>query len=109
MKGNATRLMLAIQLHRIRTGRWPSTLNELDADSLSPFPHDIVSGASFGYRVEGDEVSKPSYVLYSFGMDGTDNGGKSHDDPEKRHKVLTHRTMNGFDFVVNHSRPDVID
>ena len=58
-----------IERYRIAHGRLPATLDELHAANL---PHDIINGQPMRYRVTGDD----SYLLYSVGWNGTDDGGK---------------------------------
>jgi len=62
---------LALERHRLRHGEPPARLEDLDTD-LSPVPAvDPVDGAALRYRRE----EAGSFVLYSVGLDGRDDGG----------------------------------
>lgn len=76
-----TRLMLAIELYRIRNNAVPDSLDQLAPDCLSEVPGDPLTGTSFGYLKlpEPDEFGR-HYILYSFGSNGVDDGGEF--DPE---------------------------
>jgi hypothetical protein len=73
-------LLVALALHayRLEHGRYPASLTELAPGYLKALPDDpcAVEG-TFPYRLKGK-----SYVLYSVGPDGKDDGGKPIDDPK---------------------------
>jgi hypothetical protein len=105
----ATRVMVALELFHTLHQRWPATLDELAPEILPKPPRDPLHGGAFGYRLlENDPHGRP-YVLYSFGIDEQDDGGKmttpllksgfeySSDD----YKALSDRNFSGFDFVFN--------
>ncbi|MEN6642728.1 MAG: hypothetical protein ABFE08_09795, partial [Armatimonadia bacterium] len=65
-----TRIVAQLELHRLRTGKYPARLAALTglraADLQDPF-----SGKPLRYKQHGRD-----YVLYSVGENGNDNGGK---------------------------------
>jgi hypothetical protein len=67
---DAALVVIAIELHRRREGRLPSTLDELVPELLPRVPLDLFTGEPIRYRVEGD-----SFVLWSVGNDYIDDGG----------------------------------
>jgi hypothetical protein len=71
----AGHLLVTLRRHKDRTGAWPTSLSEIDLrvsreTSLDPF-----SGKPFGYRPAGD-----TFLLYSVGPNGTDEGGAPRND-----------------------------
>jgi type II secretory pathway pseudopilin PulG len=62
---------LAIERFRLAQGRLPENLNGLTPQFLSAVPSDPFDGASLRYH----RLAK-SYVIYSVGRDGHDNGGR---------------------------------
>lgn len=66
----ATNLALSIHAHRLRTGAWPSRLDDLPADEIGSAREDPFSGRDFGYH-----VTESGPVLYSVSENGTDDGG----------------------------------
>jgi hypothetical protein len=62
---------LAVTRFQVRHGRFPSNLKELVPEFLAADPYDPMSGKVLGYRLKPDG----SFVLYSVGEDGIDNGG----------------------------------
>jgi len=61
---------LALELYRLRFGRYPVTLADLRAKLACRLPKDPFSGKALVYRQRGR-----GYVLYSIGPDLTDDGG----------------------------------
>lgn len=78
----ATRVMLAIEIHRARTGRPPGTLTDLTPGILPELPLDPYTRAPLNYAPAAD--SPLGYTLYSAGFDQTDNGGVSSLEPDSR-------------------------
>ncbi|MFK7959792.1 MAG: hypothetical protein AB8G96_04635 [Phycisphaerales bacterium] len=72
---DATRIMLAIERFTAAVGQPPAALSELVGDWMPSLPVDTISGQTFGYRRTAME-SPAGYVLYSFGPDGVDDGGR---------------------------------
>jgi hypothetical protein len=66
-------LLAAIALKRfqLRHGQLPSGLEALVPEFLSAVPYDYMSAKPLRYRFQADG----SYVLYSVGEDGKDDGG----------------------------------
>ena len=67
----ATLLALALERCQKEKGAYPELLAELAPGYLPEIPQDPIACQPFGYRRQGE-----SYVLYSFGRDGKDDGGK---------------------------------
>jgi len=70
------RTHVAIQQYRLRHRALPNTLQALSPQFLPTTPVDPYDGKPFRYRREAR-----SYVLYSVGEDGKDDGGKERFDP----------------------------
>jgi hypothetical protein len=70
MVRDATLTALALEGARVRTGRYPETLDELVPAFLPAAPIDACSGGPLRYRVDAGGP-----VLYSVGRDRTDDGG----------------------------------
>lgn len=91
----ATRIMLAIEIHRGQTGTVPNALDDL-RPILNTIPLDPFSSETLVYRP--DPSNSVGYVLYSLGYDRTDNQG--HVSPDLRHPVLALRPGGkGSDYV----------
>ena len=63
------RVACRIEIHSLRTGRLPESLEELTPDG--PLPPDRMTGKPLRYR----KVSETAYQLYATGKDGQDDGG----------------------------------
>lgn len=104
-----THVMVALEMFYGQHDRWPQSLDELVPDILPNVPADPLHGGSFGYRlVENDRFGRP-YILYSFGLDTTDDGGvepESYtDDVYRGREPLTDYNLTGVDYVINKPRP----
>lgn len=84
----ATRLILAIELHRLRSGTLPEDLAALEPLFPDGLPTDPFHGGTFGYRVIPE-----GYLVYTFGYDATDDDGKV-----DGHRAIRGRNK-GVDFV----------
>lgn len=62
---------IALQRYKLRHGDWPAELAALVPEFLSIVPLDVMSGKPLGYRRPADG----SFMLYSVGEDGRDDGG----------------------------------
>lgn len=62
---------LGIQRYTLATGSVPKALSDLVPKYLSTVPHDHMGGGELRYRAE----SASSYLLYSVGLNGQDDGG----------------------------------
>lgn len=60
------RTAIALKRFKLRTGAFPETLDALEGDCVDP-----LADGSLGYRLRPDG----SYLLYSVGADGVDDGG----------------------------------
>ena len=95
-----TRVMLAIELFRARTGAHPETLDALSLPAeamVDPF-----SGSTFAYRrlAEPDRYGR-RYLLYAVGADGVDDGGLTKGwQPQSALRA----GGGGYDYVVNMPR-----
>ncbi len=88
---HATRILIALERHRLRTGAYPDTLDALvptELPDLEPRPR-----ASFPLVYRSTDEA---FTLYSVGADGVDDGGLPH--PENPHKALIPDGA-GHDFV----------
>ena len=102
-----TRLMLAIEIHKIRHGTYPATLEDLDRTILGEPPRDPYGTGTFGYRLmaEGEDEYDRPYLLYSVGADTVDNGGKTH--RRGPHESISPVGERGYDYVLNHVSEEV--
>jgi hypothetical protein len=102
----ATRLMLALEIHRAKQGAYPGALAELVPSILPSEPLDAVNGKAFGYRVlaPGADAAGRGYLLYSFGPDGVDNGGSMGAAGESPPQT-PFKATGLLDFVYNLPRP----
>jgi hypothetical protein len=66
------RVACALERYRLARGQYPETLDALAPQFIEKVPHDIIGGQPLHYRRTDDG----SFVLYSVGWNGTDDGGK---------------------------------
>ncbi len=102
--------MLALEVFYARHSRWPDSLDDLVAEILPQPPVDPLHGGPFGYRlVDSDRFGRP-YILYSFGLDATDDGGiefkSGANDVYRGIEPLTDYNLTGVDYVINKPRPE---
>ncbi len=95
MHVESRRLILALELWRQEHGSYPGSLTRLAPSILNSIPDDPVAGAKFGYEMLQDGRS---YVLYSFGKDGVDDGGKFAQESELR---SLRNSPSGFDAILS--------
>jgi type II secretory pathway pseudopilin PulG len=62
---------IALQRYQLRHGKLPPSLEALVPEFLTAVPYDYMSAKPLCYRLRDDG----SYVLYSVGLDGKDDGG----------------------------------
>ena len=62
---------IALERYRIWNNAYPGTLQQLGPELLRSLPHDFMDGRPLRYRLTEDG----HFVLYSVGLDGTDDGG----------------------------------
>lgn len=72
-------LACALERYRIAKGGYPEKLDALLPDFLQKLPHDPCDGKPFRYR-----LSDGGYLLYSIGMDLSDDGGNVKDVREEQ-------------------------
>lgn len=100
----ATRIMLALEIHRAQHGAFPPTLGSLAEILGEEVPLDPIVSAPFGYRVlESLDQHGRSYILYSITSDGVDNGGDMGDRPPET-PILPRNGVTNIDFVYNRPR-----
>jgi hypothetical protein len=66
-----TTTAIALKRHELRHGRPPASLEALVPEFLSALPRDLMDGQPLRYRLKPDG----SFVLYSVGENGRDDGG----------------------------------
>ncbi len=94
-----TRVAIALELHRLREGRFPTDLAGLATD----LPNDPFANAPFRYR-PGDDPALPASeqgcILYSVGLDQQDNNAivKLRDDGRRQSPF--HRDGAGSDAII---------
>src|SRR5262249_41124618 len=64
---------LSLERYRRRHGAYPKTLDALAPECLKTVLHDFMDGKPLRYYTKDDG----HYLLYSVGLDCTDNGGKA--------------------------------
>ncbi|HYE02211.1 MAG TPA: hypothetical protein VD963_03135 [Phycisphaerales bacterium] len=73
---DATLVVLALEIHRLRHGAYPRALDELVPALIPTIPTDRFDGQSFRYR-----LAETGPILYSVGMDLDDDIGRAPRDP----------------------------
>ena len=105
-----TRVSVALELFYAQHRRWPRELDELVPDILPEPPVDPLHGGPFGYRLVDDDRFGRPYILYSFGLDATDDGGiefnSGTNDVYRGIEPLTDYNLTGIDYVINKPRPE---
>jgi hypothetical protein len=62
----------AMHRFRLKRGTWPKSLGELVPEFAAEVPVDRLTGGRLGYKLAGDRP-----LVYSFGSDGDDDGGRA--------------------------------
>jgi hypothetical protein len=78
------RWALALHLYRQHAGRYPARAEEAAQTLRGALPTDPFTGRAFHYRRQGD-----GYLMYSFGANGRDDGGRDERDRPRPHPVLS--------------------
>jgi hypothetical protein len=65
----------ALAAYRVEHGRYPEKLDALAPRYLATVPGDLCSGKALIYR-----STENSYLFYSVGVNGKDDGGRGYDD-----------------------------
>ncbi len=96
---NGLIVMLALELHHRTSGAYPPSLDALAPSLLASVPPDRFNARPFHYKLLDASATTPGagYLLYSFGLDDTDNGGTPHEKPYKSF----HEDGQGTDFIIN--------
>ena len=78
----AVRAMIALERHKTAKGQYPATLADLGTEAAAKLI-DPFSGKTLGYKLLDamGANANAGYLLYSTGVDGTDDGGKQSEDP----------------------------
>jgi hypothetical protein len=66
------RVACALERYRLANGQFPDTLDALAPKFIAKLPHDLINGDPLKYRRTDDG----QFVLYSVGINETDDGGK---------------------------------
>ncbi|MGA2220311.1 MAG: hypothetical protein ABSH21_00785 [Verrucomicrobiia bacterium] len=82
---------IALARYQLRRGKMPANLATLVPEFCAKIPHDYMDGSELRYRLNTDG----SWVLYSVGDDGVDNGG----DPTPVEPRLLYPIWDGRDAV----------
>ena len=77
------RLGLALRIHQLENGAYPATLAELAPGVLPEIPLDPCSGSEFIYQ-----PSEGGFLLYSLGMNLTDDEARGHDDDPRGDDIV---------------------
>jgi hypothetical protein len=64
------RVAIALERYRLAHGNYPDSLDALAPKFMEKVPNDVIGGEPLHYRRTGD-----SFVLYSIGWNGIDDGG----------------------------------
>jgi hypothetical protein len=94
-------VVCALEKFRAAHGRCPGALSELVPEQLKSIPVDPWSGRPFSYRVltPGDDPRGRNYLVYIWGNDNVDDGGKESYTP---YDAVVPPTMKGIDYVINY-------
>lgn len=101
LKDRGLQVMLALEHHRLREGRYPERLEDLVPRDLPAVPLDPWSGRGLGYKrlAQPDAVGR-GYLLYSVGGDEVDDGGVAPNQFQK-YSVFTPTPPRGVDYILN--------
>jgi len=106
---DATRLLLAIEMHEAKYGRLPAALSDLSPEFLAEIPEDAVACRPFIYMPREPSKDDPrTFWLYSIAADGVDNGGA--ESPRRDTDALRGGLITiGFDHIFNRLRDPYSD
>lgn len=106
VRREGTRVMVGLAMFRARHGAYPDSLDELAPEILAAPPVDPLHGLPFGYRTLSEDPDGRPYLLYSFGLDRRDDGGRELADD--RAAVLDPDAPNA-DWVISRTRASTYD
>ena len=86
-----TTTAIALKRYQLRHGRYPTELSALVPELVPSVPRDPADGKPLRYQLRPDGT----FLLYSIGEDGVDNGG----DPSSGGKSDTYAWQRGHDLV----------
>lgn len=110
MDNLSVRIMLALEAFRDDHGAYPDSLEELVPDYLAEISTDPLTGQPFGYRRVSDDPIGRGYLLYSWGSNLTDNGGRESADEWTTQRIRSFENPpSGFDYILNHPRTEFAD
>lgn len=96
---NGTRVLFAVLKYKAERGEYPATLEVLVPGQLAAVPEDSWQRGGLVYkRFEKPDESGRGFILYSVGLDGTDNGGVMNTEAGKS---AFEAGGKGTDFVFN--------
>lgn len=99
------RTMIALERHRLATGAYPETLEQLAPKYLAELPVDVWTGEPLRYRALAEPYSPGGfrYVLYSVGGDQTDDGAplRPGSTTVRDWDAMRRSTRTSIDFVVS--------
>jgi len=87
------RVAFALERYRLAHGQYPESLDALSPQFMAKIPRDIINGQPLHYRRTDDPLSQSSgaaggqFVLYSVGLNETDDGGVVAFDGKKTERV----------------------
>ncbi len=103
------RIMVALAAYQSRHAAYPDAMDQLAPEFLAEVPVDPIHGGPFRYRLLSDDPHRRPYLLYSTGVDQTDDGGVELDWPAEWKypwfAALVDPNFTGVDFVINRPRP----
>ncbi len=82
---------IALRRYRLRHGQFPGDLSALTPQFLRTIPRDPIDGKDLRYRPNADGT----FLLYSIGADGVDNGG----DPTTTIETKNYTWQKGRDWI----------
>ncbi|MFT3686310.1 MAG: hypothetical protein QM783_15555 [Phycisphaerales bacterium] len=94
-------IVCAVEKFNLAHGRSPATLNELVPEQLKSVPLDPLGGRPFSYKLI-DPAKDPhgrSYLVYIWGNDNVDDGGK---EPRRYYDAIVPPTQKDMDYIINY-------
>lgn len=96
-----TLVLLAVEAHRARYGDVPDTIKDLVPEFLDDVPVAPISGMPFLYRRLTDDAHGREYVLYSVGLNGSDDGGVGSFKQRVASALLMDYSDQDVDYIIN--------